>query len=203
MIVLSAHLDDAVWSASSWLLEHDCEIVTICAGIPPAGTPPTQFDQRAGFASGDEAMRARREEDEEAAEMLGCWVRHLDILDAGYGAIDGAIEREVDDLLADADGVVLGPLGLSHPDHIRVARAFRRAAREHNIDAWCYEDLPYARMHPESVVPALAEARAGGITAERASPASKEAYVRAYRSQVGPTTHMREILGPERFHRLP
>jgi LmbE family N-acetylglucosaminyl deacetylase len=183
VIVISPHLDDAVWSASAML--GGTTVVTICAGIPPKATPPTPFDRRAGFTSGAEAMRERRQEDHDAAARGDFKVRHLDWLDCGY-AKDEPLEDVVRMIVREAKArgeLLLGPLGLHHPDHIRIASALPSWA-------WRYEELPYAYMNG-------ADRDAEVIKA----PPWKEAAVRCYRSQINPTTHLKEILSPERFHR--
>lgn len=184
MIVVSPHLDDAVFSASAML--EGSTVVTICAGIPPEGTPPTPFDERAGFSSGTEAMRARCEEDLAAAEIAGFEVRHMACLDRGYST-DQPLEAAVADAirLAESRGEqLLGPLGIRHPDHKRIAAALPDSA-------WRYEELPYAYVWPEQE------------TAPEELPGAswKEAAVRCYASQVTEATHMAEILSPERYHR--
>jgi LmbE family N-acetylglucosaminyl deacetylase len=183
MIVLSPHCDDAVWSASALL--ESATVVTICAGIPPEGTPPTPFDRRAGFTSGAQAMRVRREEDREAAQFGGFEVEHLDWLDCGY-APDEPLEDVVAAICREAKGErILGPLGLRHPDHIRIGKALPDSA-------WRYEEIPYAYM-----------GHSPNGTAEEFPGASwKRAAVYCYRSQINPSTHLKEILHmPERFYR--
>lgn len=201
MIVFAPHLDDAVWSASN-LLGPGVTVVTVCAGIPPQGTPATQFDTRAGFPTGDAAVRARRAEDEAAAAQLGYEPVHLDCLDAGYPggpSIAVAVATVLKD--ADADEVIVGPLGLRHPDHVAVAMAVREEVRVRNLQAWSYEEQPYAYVWPADLAPALARMGLGEETITRPSRPEKAAAVAAYVSQVK-GAHIDAILAPERYHRL-
>lgn len=198
MIVLSPHLDDAVWSAHGLL--EGATVVTICAGIPPEDAGPTQFDVRAGFQSGADAVRARRAEDLAAAARVGYTAVHLDVLDSGYGGGDiavaaaGVLERA-------AGHTVVGPVGLRHPDHHAVASAFRTVARALDLHAWMYEDLPYAYVWPENLAPALTLAEIGEVTITRLSAPAKRDAVEEYQSQTK-GAHMDAILAPERYHLL-
>lgn len=199
MIVLSTHLDDAVFSCYEMLRQGDATLVTICAGIPE-DAPPSPFDERAGFITGAEAMRARREEDRAAAELVGCEVRHMDCLDRCYSHTED-IAGAVTEALAGIGGeLVFGPLGLHHPDHRAVARQFRTVALERGLNAWVYEDQPYAKLHRAEAASAAVGCR---VPSMKMRPSrGKEAAVRAYGSQIGGWSHMDEILGTETYHRL-
>lgn len=202
MIILSTHLDDAVWSCHGAL--RGATVITVCAGIPPEHAGPTQFDTRAGFASGADAMRARRAEDTAAAALAHFTPVHLDCLDAGYPArltSGGDIASAVSDVLHSVadDALVLGPVGLRHPDHHAVSAAFRRVVAELNLNAWLYEDLPYAYVWPETLAPALAGV--GEETITRPCSAEKRVAVETYASQAK-GCHLDAILAPERYHHL-
>ncbi len=91
-IYLSPHLDDAVLSAGGLIYEQaqagiPVEIWTIMCGYPPIGEVSAfaEFQhQQWGFGSAEEAMRARREEDQNAAAILGAQAVHFDFLDCIY-----------------------------------------------------------------------------------------------------------------------
>jgi LmbE family N-acetylglucosaminyl deacetylase len=186
-----------VWSCHELLA--GATVVTICAGIPPEGTPPTQFDTRAGFPTAAAAVHARRAEDVAAARRVGFTPRHLDCLDGGHGG--GDIEAVVQEALADVlpSEIVVGPAGLRHPDHVAVASAFRQVVTERDLAAWVYEDLPYAYVWPETLAPALTGL--GERTITRLSSPAKRAAVDEYRSQTT-GAHMDAILAPERYHHM-
>lgn len=92
-IYLSPHLDDAVLSAGG--LIHDqaktgipVEIWTVMCGYP-SGIEEFSFLAAInhagwGFSSGNETVRARRAEDENAAKILGARAVHFDFLDCIY-----------------------------------------------------------------------------------------------------------------------
>lgn len=165
--IISPHLDDAVFSCGSALSTAErVTIVTVCAGIPPAGTPPSHFDETAGFSSAAEAMTARREEDHAAAALLGCAVVHLDCLSDEYDRSSPGRDTRVYEAsraaLVGAEGLILVPLGLRHPDHVLVARACRL------VPCAVYEELPYRTLWPKFVGPALLRA---GRTSPLVAPA--------------------------------
>ena len=91
-IYLSPHLDDAVLSAGGLIYDQThsgipVEIWTIMCGYPPEGDY-SQFAQLQhylwGFPAAEEAVRARREEDRQAAAIVGAQVAHFDFLDCIY-----------------------------------------------------------------------------------------------------------------------
>ena len=89
-IVLSPHLDDAVYSCGGWIWEQTqagehVEIWTVCAGDPPPG-PLSPFTQslHTRWKTGADAGEVRRVEDQSAASRLGAGIRHLDLPDCIY-----------------------------------------------------------------------------------------------------------------------
>lgn len=140
MIILSPHLDDAVFSCGAAIaLLSDVLVITVCAAVPD-GVGPGPLDVRSGFRSGAEAVSARREEDERALAHLGARALHLDVLDGAYGG--GDVSGAIEDVLPSDGEVVVCPLGLHHPDHIAVANAFAPHAKR--FRSWFYAELPYA-----------------------------------------------------------
>jgi LmbE family N-acetylglucosaminyl deacetylase len=146
--VLSPHLDDAVLSAFTVLDgPGDVVVVNVCDGVPPAGRA-SDWVRLCGFADDAEAMRARREEDRAALELIGCRAIGLGFLEADERAPDATpewIAGRVDEVLPQA-ARVLAPVGMgSHPDHAAArdaALALTGAGRE--IPLELYADLPYA-----------------------------------------------------------
>jgi LmbE family N-acetylglucosaminyl deacetylase len=203
VIVVSTHLDDAVWSAAG--LCEGSTVVTICAGVPPEGAAPSTFDVASGFETGADAMLQRRVEDRYAARLLRATPLHCDVLDGAYGRENGAVCEAVEKALFSVRSEeVAGPLGIGHPDHREVASAFIGISRERGLDAWLYADLPYTRMaeHQHEFRAKLSEL---GITRSRGNRIPEElkrAAVTAYKSQIRPSTHLREILGSELYLKL-
>src|SRR5512140_2145170 len=92
-IYLSPHLDDAVFSAGGLIYDQaraglPVEIWTFMAGYPDpqAGVSPLAQSIQTlwGFASAEETVRMRREEDQRAAALLGARTLHFDFLDCIY-----------------------------------------------------------------------------------------------------------------------
>jgi LmbE family N-acetylglucosaminyl deacetylase len=167
LVVISPHLDDAVLSVGQVLGgSPGAVVITVLAGVP-AGDAVTDYDRSCGFSGSRQAMRQRRAEDRRALAILGAEPCHLDFLARQYrdDAGDEAIVRELADRIAALEpSAVLGPVGIVHPDHERVARlwpgAVRRAAGAAPVFA--YEELPYrikSRRRAEAAVRAFTGGR--------------------------------------------
>jgi LmbE family N-acetylglucosaminyl deacetylase len=175
-IYLSPHLDDAVFSAGGLIYEQTraglpVEIWTFMCGFPPEGdvSPFAQsLHTQWGFLSVAEAVRLRREEDENATTLLGADILHLDFLDCIYRrGTDGEwlySDVFVPPHLADAripsqiaqtisarlkpDDVLVCQLSLgSHVDHILVRQGVELVGRTLHY----YIDVPYIFSHPEEL----------------------------------------------------
>ncbi|WP_322080845.1 PIG-L deacetylase family protein [Burkholderia sp. BCC1972] len=222
-LVVSPHLDDAVFSCGQLLAQAPGSVVvTVFAGIPPRGTPAPPWDRRAGFGSADEAVRARREEDGRALAQLGAHPVWLDFLDDQYGvpAASAAIAARVADAIDAHPGCgVLAPAGLFHRDHRQVQQAVL-SLLWHNADmpagaarVWrFYEDVPYRRIdglmaervsdwRERGWIAHPVDAPAGNGTS---GGAAKAAAVAEYASQVALfEPHMRaDLHEPETYWRL-
>lgn len=143
VLVISPHLDDAVYSAGAAVSAFDdAVVVTMLAGRPD---PPqhTEWDRSTGFASSTEALDVRRAEDEKAVSVLGAHAVHLDFLDQQYGGADpAALTRAVEEQIErHRPDLVLGPLGVKHADHKLVRNSVLGARIP--IALWMYADLPY------------------------------------------------------------
>ena len=190
VLVLSPHLDDAVFSCGELLVDLRRPIVaTLFAGVPPPGQQTTPWDQLSGFTNSVEAMQARRAEDARALDMLGAVPEHFDFLDHQYGSTPSAAQltASVDSLIGvHRPDVVMVPIGLFHSDHVLVHDA-ALACRSAAVTWLGYEDVPYRRR------PGLLQQRLQVLHSQgsRATPLPergrarerKHAAVRAYRSQ--------------------
>ena len=96
VVVVSPHLDDAVFSCGQWLGNAPrCTVLTVFAGFPEGRRRLTSWDERCGFAGAEEAMATRRDEDRHALELLSADPFWLDYLDSQYRAADDG-ESELD-----------------------------------------------------------------------------------------------------------
>ncbi|GAA5236939.1 PIG-L deacetylase family protein [Verticiella sediminum] len=209
---ISPHLDDAVLGCGALLARcHDACVVTVMAGLPPEGPPPP-WDEACGFASGPEAMRARRHEDIVALGLLGAHACHLDFLDAQYGdpPAVASLESAIAARTAAADTVLI-PMGLFHADHDLTHRAalcvWRRAGARQRW--WAYEDVLYRRK-PGLLQRRLAQLQSEGVRATPLPPQPARAplkaqAVQAYASQLrglGLAGHAGDTAAPEGYWHL-
>lgn len=166
VLVISPHLDDAALSVGQLLAGHPgSTVVTVFAGEPAPGLV-SDFDASCGFRDSRQAMAHRRREDLAALNVLRAGPVHLPFLGRGHGDPDSdddivaALGAEIDRAGVD---VVIGPVGLVHPDHERVSRLWRTAVDQRpGVAAVAYEELPYRRMAPRRAQRAAVGLRAGG-----------------------------------------
>lgn len=209
VVVLSPHLDDGVLSCGQLLAGRPGSlVVTVCTAPPPEHRVCTSVDANCGFANAGQAMAARQQEDTLACWLLQAHQHHLGHVDQQYGRqlLPAAVAADLVAVLP-AGAVVVGPLGLAHPDHIAVAEAMRLALEARgDLEPWVYEDLPSRVLWPEQVPERLGWWRAMGYDPVHAdlggaALSAKEAAVRAYRSQLW-ALDLHTVLVPERHWRL-
>lgn len=213
LLVVSPHLDDAVLSVGQVLGGWPgATVVTVCSHVPADQRPRrTEYDANSGFLNASQATYCRRREDRDAVAVLGAKPHHLGMYDDQYGG--SPWESMVDPLaqvVAELNPqVVLAPLGLVHPDHLRVGKACETVARIWpSVDWYVYEDLPSRVLYPEAVPPAVRWWAERGWAPElgfvgTSDLATKEQAVRRYSSQLwalGEGLH--NVLVPERVWRL-
>ena len=221
-LVISPHLDDAVFSCGQLLAQAPGSVVvTVFAGIPARGSDAPPWDRRAGFRTADEAVRSRRDEDARALAMLDAQPVWLDFLDDQYGtrAPSTAIAARVADTIDAHPGFgVLAPAGLFHRDHIQVQQAVLTLLRENSRSGdaarvWrFYEDVPYRRIDGLMAKRVIDWREHGWIGHPVGPPAgnrtdgaaAKAAAVDAYASQIALfEPHMRaDLREPETYWRL-
>ena len=179
-IYLSPHLDDAVLSCGGTIARHIAAgqqvlVITVCAGMPPAGTPFNALAQELHAAYGSDdawtAQELRLHEDATAMEAIGADFMWLDFLDSIYRMPEAYVSDPTifgrlvpnDPLSADIadfmdalhkrcpDAIVYAPLGVgNHVDHQAVFGAAKTLAlAKHSVTF--YEDLPYAARRAGSV----------------------------------------------------
>jgi LmbE family N-acetylglucosaminyl deacetylase len=148
ILLLSPHLDDAVFNCWSVLTSHaDVRVVNVFTELPPAGSC-TLWDQICGGLDSQTHMEERIREDSEALALAGRVGTNLPFLDSQYRRRRPTL-RQLDDALGRVLGgaaAVYAPAGLGfdpHPDHVLVRRLALAAARQ-GVQAWFYADVPYA-----------------------------------------------------------
>jgi LmbE family N-acetylglucosaminyl deacetylase len=212
-MVISPHLDDAVLSVGQVMAGRpEMTVVTVFSGVPQDCQQTNTYDVNCGFASAAEAITARRAEDREALRILDADPVWLDFVDDQYNEPAG--EADITARLLSAAAVtmptlLIGPLGLSHPDHLITRRTFQRLVAATGIEAWVYEDLPYRVLCPEEVPEALAWWKEKGHRPELGFVGTgplerKREALSHYRSQMWAIDALSEhaYLCPERLWRL-
>jgi LmbE family N-acetylglucosaminyl deacetylase len=208
-IYLSPHLDDAVLSAGGLIYEQTrsgipVEIWTLMCGYPPAGevSPFAELQHyQWGFATSEETTRARREEDKNAAAIVGAQTVHFDFLDCIYrrGASgewlysDIAVPPHVEDSgltkqMAEAistrllpDDIVVAQLAVgSHVDHVIVRQAAELLGRLLFYDI----DVPYVFYTPDEFSPKSAGMKESTFSITEAGVRSWEEAILEYKSQL-------------------
>jgi LmbE family N-acetylglucosaminyl deacetylase len=209
-IYLSPHLDDGVLSCGSLIWEQvrlgmSVEIWTVFAGIPRVG-PISKFAHLThlmwGTGDAKQTVHQRREEDRQAAGILGVKTAYFNFLDCIYRrSYDGSflyprsvtteivpedrpLVKEIADLLTRRlrrDDVVVCPLAIGgHVDHVLV----RRAAETLGLPLVYYADIPYVLNTPAALEPALSGFE---VQVHPLSEEGVDAWLRAvveYRSQL-------------------
>jgi LmbE family N-acetylglucosaminyl deacetylase len=217
VLVVSPHLDDAVFGCGELLAAHPGGIVvTVFAGAPMHYGELTEWDAAAGFSLGQDIMAARREEDRRALAMVGALPLWLDYCDSQYqrppptqmvaAALESTLARHEPD-------TVVVPLGLFHSDHKLVHEAALITLKRCQRRTWfAYEDTLYRRI-PGLLQERLSALLTAGITATpvalalRGCKGCKRYAVRCYSSQLralatpGRLGHL-DAFSPEAYWRL-
>jgi LmbE family N-acetylglucosaminyl deacetylase len=212
-LVISPHLDDAVFACGDFLAAHAGSfVVTVFAGIPAQANKLTEWDAICGYLSARHAVLSRRREDATALGMLSATPMWLSFCDAQYGELPHTIDvtRQLSRVLKEtACDTVLFPLGLFHSDHEITHTAALKLMHEASPLRWlCYEDTFYRRI-PELVqqrIARLSEAHRVGspvLNADNLTSAKQRAMY-SYTSQLrglssaGRPGHL-DALTPERY----
>lgn len=197
IVVLSAHLDDAVFSLGAAIScaargGADVTVLTVLAGDPRSTAGPSAWDSACGYGSAAAAAAARRREDAEACRRVGAAPVWFPFDDGSYGRseTDEEIWRAIEPRLSGADTVMVPGFPLSHPDHAWLARlALGRPTRSR---IGLYLEQPYAYHDRDSVpsrVPDPIVGRVGSLAwrplrAARRDRRAKRRAIAEYRSQL-------------------
>ncbi|WP_232065886.1 PIG-L family deacetylase [Mycobacterium heidelbergense] len=210
VLVVSPHLDDAVYSAGQFLAGRPgAVVVTIFAGTPNPPQKKSWDVSKCGFADSQQAMLARKAEDGSALAVLNATPVHLDFLDNQYGRGGVDLRALANAILEQAKRhrpeFVVGPLGLRHPDHVRVRKAV--LAAELDVPLWLYGDLPYRIRKSSWLRAALDEISRHGYTLEpddigTGPPELKREAAERYESQTKLFDIDNTIMVPELFWRV-
>lgn len=157
VMVLSPHLDDALFSCGKFLADHPGAIVvTVFAGAPDV--MHEGYNSRStGQSYAPDALEVRRQEDRRVMSQLGATPIWLDLIEADYSAYRPTtnygeqVVAEVSRVISEiGPASVIAPLGLVHPDHIAVSDACHIMWRKSSVNWYVYLDLPYGKAHPRT-----------------------------------------------------
>jgi LmbE family N-acetylglucosaminyl deacetylase len=151
LLVISPHLDDAVFSCGELIAQNAGSLVaTVFCGVPLQENALTEWDAASGFLNASEAMSQRRQEDYSALHLLSAVPLWLDFYDSQYNirlsssALAAALSEAVQQHHPDT---VLFPAGLFHSDHLMVHRAMLAIRADYPDKNWImYEDAIYRRI---------------------------------------------------------
>lgn len=216
LLVISPHLDDAVFSCAELLARHPGAVVaTVFTCIPPGFGRLTEWDALCGFHDAAQAVALRREEDRAALELLFARPVWLDFCDSQYEAtppqavLSDALQ---DTLQREHPDTVLIPAGLFHSDHVLVHQAMLGLRRQHPGKNWLmYEEALYRRLPGllqqrlvalfEAGVEATPIVLAGGGT-EYIKWQAVQCYASQLRALTARTKGYADVRAPERYWRL-
>jgi LmbE family N-acetylglucosaminyl deacetylase len=150
LVVVSPHLDDAVFSLGATLADASragIEIVnlTVFAADPDSTELPSKWDRKAGFSSAGAAARGRRAEDAKACAVIGMKPVWLQYPDSHYRSDRSNVWNEMAAVLEGADLVLIPGFPLLHPDH-RLVRSLVLERMNELPDIALYVEQPYAEM---------------------------------------------------------
>jgi LmbE family N-acetylglucosaminyl deacetylase len=196
VLVVSPHLDDAVFSCTTVLASApEALVVTVFAATPdPYPKQLTVWDRACGFAPDDDVVAQRRMENEAALDLLDAAACNLDFVDDQYRR-EPVPTRDVAQALRDVvegwqPDTVLVPFGLRHRDH-RIASAAALATRAgSSATNWiAYVEFPYAWLLEDLAARRITAFQLHGyrltpVVRMSPAPATKAAALACYRSQV-------------------
>ena len=210
ILLVSPHFDDAILSAGQFMAERpDCEVVTIFAGFPPEPENVfTPYDEKCGFKNAEDAVAERQRENDRATSLLRATKIDLGFPDGQYGIkvtqedISNRLQKMVDKNIYEA---IYAPLGLGHPDHIKVTNAVLSLETDLPITLW--EDLPLRVVEPELVADRINQLgmryKPSRIVSEKSRMADKIRALMCYSSQVGTGILDPYVMFvPERFYNV-
>lgn len=204
-LVVSPHLDDAVFSVGQWMGgQGGATVVTVFTRVPALdGVPLAEWDRLCGFTTPQEAATTRKREEAAALDVLGCehvWLEWLDWQydQLAYSAPEPRHELVVGLLAAELAKLfeqlgpqrVLIPAGLTHPDHRLASDAAWLACRSlpKSVRVGIYADQPYTasagHLYGEAARDRLPPGFGGELNPGSASGQRKAQACEAYASQL-------------------
>lgn len=149
-VVLSPHLDDAVFSCWHALSQPNTQVITVFAGKPTKDST-TLWNRLCGEASAFKMTELRLQENKAVLDGLGITFHNLSYLDRQYRPGGRDIPAIAETILKKVgkDVVFFAPLAggalWRHPDHVTVRRVGEYLAAQ-GYGVSFYADIPYMQM---------------------------------------------------------
>jgi len=148
-IILSPHIDDAVFSCWYSLYYQPTIIINVFSGLPPVNTNKL-WDFLGGETNGYKMMNLRKQENDIALSKTNAIYKYLDFLDNQYRKVkisrDKLFFQILNEIPKDEKPLILVPLanGLlyKHPDHLLLQEVGIKLANRKFRVAF-YPDVPY------------------------------------------------------------
>lgn len=215
ILYLSPHYDDAVYSCGGAIhtaaQRQPVQVLTLMAGEPQPPYPdsPIIRELHRRWEAGEHPVQERRQEDQTAAQILGCVTAYAEITDCIYRSANGQALYPSEESLwsvvhpddpahqalrqialpATRALTIFAPLGAGqHVDHLIVRDWALELIPQHpEWEFWFYEDFPYLRQRDAvdaalEALPWISEISELPIAEE--SIRARIAAMCAYRSQV-------------------
>lgn len=190
VLLISPHFDDAVLSAGQFMAGRpDTDVLTVFGGYPKDLDASTPYDVKCGFEKARDAVTVRRQEDDEALSNLQANSFYLEFSDSQYGETHDRNEilKAIKNFILENDyEFVLCPIGISHPDHILVAKIVKSLEPYIDKNIYYWEDLPIRVVEPMEAFKRLNELGVKELVFPGTGPVVKK--IRAlscYKSQIG------------------
>jgi LmbE family N-acetylglucosaminyl deacetylase len=198
LVVVSPHLDDAILSLGAAIARatgsgRSVRVLTVFAGDPESAAPAGGWDRRGGFATEGEATRARRNEDQDACNVVGAEPVWLSFSESDYAGprSEEAVRAAVAEVVADDEAALLPGFPLTNADHAWLAGAILRTPLP-CPRVGLYAEQPYRyrarkdarRLRAPEVLSATTASRWIRPAAGRSARRTKRHAILAYRSQM-------------------
>lgn len=208
-LLISPHFDDAILSAGQFMSERpDTVVLTVFGGNPQDLDMQTDYDAKCGFKDARDAVSVRRKENDAATALLGAAKIDFEFPDGQYGEevsewqITQALQHLID---AHDYDFIMGPIGLGHPDHMKVADALLKVKTD--VPVYLWEDMPLRITEPELVPARLKELhipyKPDRTLGTKGNMADKIRALSCYSSQIGTGILDPYLMYvPERFYKI-
>jgi LmbE family N-acetylglucosaminyl deacetylase len=174
IVVVSAHLDDAVLSCYG-VLAPSVTVVTALAGFPPAGTLGA-WDAAGGATDSRKRIAERRAEDVNALVISGAEPIHLDFPESQYVWGGAIAPPPFDSVAASLHGYLEGATTVFAPSALSANRWPQRLRRPRDSDHRFVRDVVLA-IRPDATlyadIPYALRRRTGGFSLPRDLDASR------------------------------